>query len=240
MHLFAGFTSEEEGSPQENGGVPALGRQPWVSLGKDELFLGSWCHRGAHPSPIQLAFSRSILQEKPVLRLWLPLQSRGAGAAAPPAHRSAQNLGAEALCSSWGFLGEGQGTPGVLPEGHTQPRLRGHAAGGEAEILGLELELAVGTGQRLLRLCLPGGKSTGASGNLSGTTGPLSQCGGRAGMDCEQGGLFLMIQFPAEHSGAGQERSCTLSASTMTRQSGAIPGPICIYSLIKCVLFVGL
>lgn len=173
MHLFAGFTSEEEGSPQENGGVPALGRQPWVSLGKDELFLGSWCHRGAHPSPIQLAFSRSILQEKPVLRLWLPLQSRGAGAAAPPAHRSAQNLGAEALCSSWGFLGEGQGTPGVLPEGHTQPRLRGHAAGGEAEILGLELELAVGTGQRLLRLCLPGGK---AQGHQETSQGPLGPC----------------------------------------------------------------
>lgn len=66
--------------------------------------------------------------------------------------------------AGWGFLGEGQGTPGVLPEGHAQPRLRGHAAGGEAVVLGLELELAVAAGQRLVRLalCLPrGGKHRG-------------------------------------------------------------------------------
>lgn len=47
----------------------------------------------------------------------------------------------------WWLLGQRQGTPGVLPEGHAQPGLRGHAAPREAVILGLELELA---GQRLV------------------------------------------------------------------------------------------
>lgn len=101
MHLFAGFVSEEEGFPRENGGgpeVPALGRQPWVALGKDEL-SGNLVPQWGHPSPIQLAFSMGILQEKPVLRLWLdPPQSRGAGAARPPARRTAENIGPEAFC----------------------------------------------------------------------------------------------------------------------------------------------
>lgn len=101
MHLFAGFVSEEEGFPRENGGgpeVPALGRQPWVALGKDEL-SGDLVPQWGHPSPIQLAFSMGILQEKPVLRLWLdPPQSRGAGAARPPARRTAENIGPEAFC----------------------------------------------------------------------------------------------------------------------------------------------
>lgn len=79
MHLFAGFISEEEGFPQENGGspgAPALGRQLWVSLGKNELFrdlVPQW----GHPSPIQLEFSMGILQEKPVLWLWLHPRSPG-------------------------------------------------------------------------------------------------------------------------------------------------------------------
>lgn len=58
MNLFAGFISEEEGFPQENGGTPgvlALGRQPWVSLGKDEI-LGTWCHSGVIPSPSSWCF----------------------------------------------------------------------------------------------------------------------------------------------------------------------------------------
>lgn len=95
-----------------------------------------------------------ILGEKPVLWLWLPLQSWGAGAAHPPARQTAPNLGPEALSGGWGFLGQRQGTPGVLPEGHAQPGLWGQAAGGEAVVLGLKLELAVAAGQRLVRLAL--------------------------------------------------------------------------------------
>lgn len=80
MHLFVGFISEEEGFPQENGGgpgVPAVGRQPCVALGKDELF-GELVPQWGHPSPIQLPLSMGILQEKPVLWLWLGARSPGA------------------------------------------------------------------------------------------------------------------------------------------------------------------
>lgn len=77
----------------------------------------------------------------------------------------------------WGILGQGQGTPGVLPEGHAQPWLWGHAAAGEAVVLGLELELAVAAGQRLVRLalCLPQGGNRGGLGDLPLATGLLSQ-----------------------------------------------------------------
>lgn len=60
-------------------------------------------------------------------------------------------------CPGWwpqGGLGERQGAPGVLPQWHAQPRLRGHAAGGEGVVLGLEFELAVAAGQRFVRLAL--------------------------------------------------------------------------------------
>lgn len=53
-----------------------------------------------------------------------------------------------------GFLGKRQGTPGVLPERHAQPGLRGHGGGGEGVVLRLKFELAVAAGQRLVRLAL--------------------------------------------------------------------------------------
>lgn len=130
----------------------ASGRQLRVTSAEEEL---SGCL-------IQLSFSTHVLREKPVpWQLGQPVSSQWG----EPHTR----------CPGWwpqGGLGERQGAPGVLPQWHTQPRLWGHAAGGEGVVLGLEFELAVAAGQRFVRLALCLGHChDGLSGILRGRAG---------------------------------------------------------------------
>lgn len=137
----------------------APGFQPWggspVSLWGRMSFLGSWCHSGAIPAPSSCHYPWASSKRNLSCGCGsVPAVPGRWGSSSCCLLDSQKPLVPRLSAAGCGFLGEGQGTPGVLPEGHAQPRLWGHAAGGEAVILGLELELAVAAGQRLVRLAL--------------------------------------------------------------------------------------
>lgn len=114
-------------------------------------FLGSRCHRGAIPAPASQRFPRaSSKRNKSCSRSSTPRSPEALGQPVLlPVSRSQgqlKTLVPSLFAGGWGFLGERQGTPGVLPERHAQPGLRGHGGGGEGVVLGLEFELAVASG----------------------------------------------------------------------------------------------
>lgn len=161
MHLFAGFISKEERLfPRKTEAAPGLRPRrgnPGLLQLKMRL-LGSWCHSGAIPAPFSQCFPcASSKRNSSCSRGWTPRSPEALGQPILPITRlqgQPKTLVLRVSAAAWGFLGERQGAPGVLPERHAQPGLRGHAAGGEGVVLGLKLELAVAASHYLIRLAL--------------------------------------------------------------------------------------
>jgi len=112
----------------------------------------SWPHPASvfHAHPPRETCPAAAARHPAVLKRW------GSPSSCPSAlHRASRKRWSRGFFAGvWGFLGQCQGAPGVLPEWDAQPRLWGHGGGGESVVLGLKFELAVVAGQRLVRLTL--------------------------------------------------------------------------------------